>query len=89
MVDSIFDETEDIFSSLANSQRLAILYTISTNKETLSSVAKKLRTTTQETHRNLNKLMNSNIIEKDSKGYFSLTVFGDIIIKNILKAVVI
>jgi DNA-binding IclR family transcriptional regulator len=75
MVNSIFDETEDVFSSLANSQRLAILDTISKNKETLSSIAKKLRITTQETHRNLNKLMNSNIIEKDFKGYFSLTVF--------------
>jgi predicted transcriptional regulator len=83
MVNSIFDETEDVFSSLANSQRLAILDTISKNKETLSSIAKKLRITTQETHRNLNKLMNSNIIEKDFKGYFSLTVFGDMIIKNI------
>ena len=81
---SIFDETEEIFSSLANSQRLAILYIISNNNQkTLSSIAKELKITTQETHRNLNKLMNSNIIQKDFKGYFSLTVFGDIIIKNI------
>jgi len=81
---SIFDETEEIFSSLANSQRLAILYIISeNNKKTLSSIAKELKITIQETHRNLNKLMNSNIIEKDFKGYFSLTVFGDMIIKNI------
>ncbi|MDF2737588.1 MAG: putative transcriptional regulator, ArsR family [Nitrososphaeraceae archaeon] len=81
---SIFDETEEIFSSLANSQRLAILYIISeNNKKTLSSIAKELKITTQETHRNLNKLMNSNIIEKDFKGNFSLTVFGDMIIKNI------
>ncbi len=81
---SIFDETEEIFSSLANSQRLAILYIISkNNKKTLSSIAKELKITTQETHRNLNKLMNSNIIEKDFKGFFSLTVFGDMIIKNI------
>ena len=81
---SIFDETEEIFSSLANSQRLAILYIISNNnKKTLSSIAKELKITTQETHRNLNKLMNSNIIQKDFKGYFSLTVFGDMIIKNI------
>ena len=81
---SIFDETEEIFSSLANSQRLAILYIISNNnKKTLSSIAKELKITTQETHRNLNKLMNSNIIQKDFKGYFSLTVFGDTIIKNI------
>jgi predicted transcriptional regulator len=81
---SIFEETEEIFSSLANSQRLAILYIISNNnKKTLSSIAKELKITTQETHRNLNKLMNSNIIQKDFKGYFSLTVFGDMIIKNI------
>jgi len=80
---SKFDETEDIFSSLANSQRLAILDIISKNKETLTSIAKELRTTTQETHRNLNKLISSNIIQKDLKGYFSLTVFGDMVIKNI------
>ena len=80
---SIFDETEEIFSSLANMQRLAILYSISNNKKTLSFIAKELKTTTQETHRNLNKLMNSNIIQRDAKGYFSLTVFGDMIIKNI------
>jgi predicted transcriptional regulator len=78
-----FDETEDIFSSLANSQRLAIIDIISENKKTLSSIAKELRSTTQETHRNLNKLMSSNIIEKDFKGNFSLTVFGDMVIKNI------
>ncbi len=80
---SKFDETEDIFSSLANSQRLAILDIISKNKETLTSIARELRTTTQETHRNLNKLISSNIIQKDLKGYFSLTVFGDMVIKNI------
>lgn len=80
---SKFDETEDIFSSLANSQRLAILDIISKNKETLTSIAKELRITTQETHRNLNKLLSSNIIEKNLKGYFSLTVFGDMVIKNI------
>ncbi len=81
---SIFEETEEIFSSLANSQRLAILYIISNNnKKTISSIAKELKITTQETHRNLNKLMNSNIIQKDFKGYFSLTVLGDMIIKNI------
>ena len=80
---SIYDETEEIFSSLANIQRLAILYSISNNKKTISFIAKELKTTTKETYRNLNKLMNSNIIKRDEKGYFSLTVFGDMIIKNI------
>jgi len=80
---SVYDETEEIFSSLANIQRLAILSSISNHKKTLSSIAKELQTTTQETHRNLNKLMNSNIIKRDVKGYFSLTVFGYMIIKNI------
>lgn len=80
---SRFDETEEIFSSLANAQRLAILYIISENKKTLSSIAKELKVTKQETHRNLNRLMNSNVIEKNLKGYFSLTVFGDMLIKNI------
>lgn len=80
---AVFEETEDIFSSLANSQRLAILHIISQNQKTLSSIAKELNVTKQKTHRNLNRLMNSNVIEKNLKGYFSLTVFGDMLIKNI------
>jgi predicted transcriptional regulator len=80
---SVFDETEDIFSSLANSQRVAILHIISENQKTLSSISKELNVSKQETHRNLNRLMDSNVIEKNFKGYFSLTVFGDMLIKNI------
>ena len=62
---AVFEETEDIFSSLANSQRLAILHIISQNQKTLSSIAKELNVTKQKTHRNLNRLMNSNVIEKN------------------------
>ena len=80
---AVLEETEDIFSSLANSQRLAILHIISQNQKTLSSIAKELNVTKQKTHRNLNRLMNSNVIEKNLKGYFSLTVFEDMLIKNI------
>jgi predicted transcriptional regulator len=58
------------FSSLANSQRLAILHIIFENQKTLSSIAKELNVTKQETHRNLNRLMNSNVIEKNFKGKF-------------------
>jgi predicted transcriptional regulator len=71
------------FSSLANSQRLAILHIIFENQKTLSSTAKELNVTKQETHRNLNRLMNSNVIEKISKENFSFSVFGDMLIKNI------
>jgi predicted transcriptional regulator len=71
------------FSSLANSQRLAILHIIFENQKTLSSIAKELNVTKQETHRNLNRLMNSNVIEKNFKGKFFFSIFGDMLIKNI------
>ncbi|MGD1838938.1 MAG: helix-turn-helix transcriptional regulator [Nitrososphaeraceae archaeon] len=80
---SMFDETEEIFTSLANSQRLAILHVLSRKEMTLSSLAKELNVTVQEVHRNLNKLTNTNVIEKNSNNYFSLTVFGNMLIKNI------
>ena len=80
---SVFDETEEIFTSLANSQRLAIVYTLSKKEMNLSSLAKELDVTVQEVHRNLNKLMNTNIVEKYSNNCFSLTVFGNMLIKNI------
>lgn len=80
---SMFDETEDVFTSLANSQRLAILHMLSKKKMILSSLSKELNVTVQEIHRNLNKLMHSNLVEKDSNNYFSLTVFGNMLIKNI------
>ena len=82
---AVLEETEGIFSSLANSKRLAILHIISQNQKTLSSIAKELNVTKQKTHRNLNRLMNSNVIKKNLKVifHFSLTVFGDMLIKNI------
>ncbi|MGB8934932.1 MAG: transcriptional regulator [Candidatus Nitrosopolaris sp.] len=49
----------------------------------LSKLAKHLNVTIQEVHRNLNRLMDAGLIEKDSAGIFSLTTFGNTIINQI------
>lgn len=50
---------------------------------TLSSIEREFEVSVQETHRNLNKLVNSNIVGKDSNGNFSLTIFGNMLIKTL------
>jgi predicted transcriptional regulator len=62
---SEFEDTEEIFASLANSQWLAILQGLSKKEMTLSSIAREFEVSVQETHRNLNKLVSTNIVEKD------------------------
>jgi predicted transcriptional regulator len=49
----------------------------------LSKLAKNLNITMQEIHRNLNRLLDAGLIEKDSAGIFSLTTFGNAIITQV------
>jgi len=80
--DSI-ENTQQIFFELASEQRLSILYKLSTQQSSLSKLAKHLNVTIQEVHRNLNRLTDAGLIEKDSAGIFSLTTFGNTIINQI------
>lgn len=82
-VDS-YDKLEEIFLELASTQRLAIITRIRQGGNAkLSKLAKDLDVTMQEVHRNLNRLSNAGLIEKDLDGKFSLTTFGNIVLNQI------
>jgi predicted transcriptional regulator len=87
--DSSIESTQRIFFELASDQRLSILFKLNRQQSendivyNLSKLAKHLNVTIQEVHRNLNRLMDAGLIEKDSAGIFSLTTFGNTIINQI------
>lgn len=75
--------TEQIFFELASEQRLSILFKLTEHDSKLAKLSKDLNVTMQEVHRNLSRLMDACLIEKDSAGTFSLTTFGNAIITQI------
>ena len=84
-----FENTEQIFFELASEQRLSIMFKLmgkdqKNSTTNLSKLAKDLNVTIQEAHRNVNRLVDSGLIEKNSQGIFFLTTFGNTIIKQIL-----
>jgi predicted transcriptional regulator len=82
-LESTFDDAEQIFVELSNSQRLEIIHSLHRQKLNLAGLSKELGVTMQEVHRNLNRLMEAGLIEKKSSGVFSLTTFGSTIIRQI------
>ncbi len=88
-LNSSIESTQQIFFELASDQRLAIIFTLNRQQSktdeayNLSKLAKHLNITMQEIHRNLNRLLDAGLIEKDSTGTFSLTTFGNAIITQI------
>src|ERR671938_1001868 len=77
------ENTEQTFIELASEQRLSILMRLTEEDIKLSQLAKDLNVTMQEVHRNVNRLMEAGLIKKNSDGTFSLTTFGNTIIKQI------
>ena len=77
------ENTEQTFIELASEQRLSILLRLTEEDIKLSQLAKDLSVTMQEVHRNINRLMEVGLIKKYAEGTFSLTTFGDTIIKQI------
>jgi predicted transcriptional regulator len=80
---SDYEHTQHIFFELASEHRLQILFKLHNEKTKLARLARGLDVTMQEVHRNLNRLFEAGLIEKDSSGNFSLSTFGNIIIRQI------
>ena len=78
-----YANTEKTFFELASEQRLAIIFQLNEKSAKISQIAKGLGITMQEAHRNVNRLQDAGLIEKDPEGIFSLTTFGNTIIKQI------
>jgi len=82
-LDSIFEDAEQVFIELSNSQRLDILYSLHKQELNLAGLSKQLAVTMQEVHRNLNRLSEAGLVEKKSNCIFFLTTFFNIIIRQI------
>jgi predicted transcriptional regulator len=80
---SAYANTEKTFFELASEQRLSILFRLNEKKAKISQLAKDLNITMQEAHRNVNRLQDAGLIEKNPEGIFALTTFGNTIIKQI------
>ncbi|HEX9677739.1 transcriptional regulator [Nitrososphaera sp.] len=80
---SAYVDTEKTFFELASEQRLSIIFRISEKKAKISQLAKDLGITIQEAHRNVKRLQDAGLIEKNPEGVFSLTTYGSTIIKQI------
>jgi len=68
---------------LAGESRYAILMMLEEKKQKSSQMAKELDLTIQETHRNTVRLTETDLIKKDSEGFFSLTPYGQIIVSQL------
>lgn len=67
----------NLLFELAGEDRLNILLELKNKPLRLSNISKKLGFTVQETSRNVSRLVDAMLIEKDSDGCFSLTPYGE------------
>ena len=82
-LESFFNEAEETFRQLANSHRLQIMFFLHKQEGKMSMLSKILKLSMQDAKRNLDNLLNEGLIERDSKGVFSLTTFGSMIVRQI------
>ena len=75
--------TSQIFIELAGELRRQMVIKLSQESIRLTELAKELNATMQEAHRNINRLIEVGLIEKDSEGLLSLTTYGRIMLKQL------
>src|SRR5215218_3903109 len=80
---SPFEDTARTFFELGSAQRLAILYKIAEVRCNLARLSKDLGCTMPEVRRNIIRLTNSGIVDRESNGTFFLTTFGKTILEQI------
>ena len=80
---SPFENTARTFFELGSAQRLAILYKIAEVQCNLARLSKDLGCTMPEVRRNIIRLTNSGMVDRESNGTFFLTTFGKTILEQI------
>jgi predicted transcriptional regulator len=83
MAEEDSNSLSEIFMELAGESRYSILRMLDEGKTKSSQLAKKLDLTIQETHRNTVRLVNANLIKKESDGFLVLTSFGRILVSQL------
>ena len=76
---SMTESITEVFFQLAGTQRLDILQNMKNQDWKMSGLAKKLDSTLPHIHRDFNRLVETNLIEKKSDGDYRLTSFGKIL----------
>ena len=74
------EELAELFFRFSTSDRLTLISAIKAEKLRLTQLAKKLSATVQETSRQLIRLGDAKLIEKDSSGFYSLTALGRLLL---------
>lgn len=72
-------DTEKIsedFLEVSSQQRLEILLLLQQKKSNISSLAKNLKATSPEVHRNVKRLLKNGLIKKDFDGNYSVSIYG-------------
>ena len=80
----MYDNTDKIATELleiSSEQRLKIILNLLEKNSKLSELAKIVNATTQEIHRNLDRLSKARIVQKDSDGFFCLSTYGKTVCK--------
>ncbi|MEM2759462.1 MAG: transcriptional regulator [Nitrososphaerales archaeon] len=75
--------TSQIFVELAGDLRRQMMIKLNQESLRLSELSKELNATMQEAHRNVNRLIEVGLVEKDPEGLLSLTTYGKVILKQI------
>lgn len=70
------------FLELASEQRLKILASLNNKPHRVSELAKKLDVTSQEIHRNLERLSNSSFVKKGTDEHFHITTVGKLMLSQ-------
>jgi predicted transcriptional regulator len=79
-----FQQLDEILFELSSEQRLLILSKIfENNTVNLSTLSRLLNIPVQEAHRNLNRLSEAELIQRNSSGDFYITSFGKIILVHL------
>ena len=73
---SINSDLENIISVFSNESRLLILFKLNKKEEKISNLAKNLDLNLQDTHRNIHKMIDVEVLKKDSEGFLHLTPLG-------------
>ncbi len=80
-----FRNIEQTLFEVANAERLSILFKLKEeNNKNNFNLSKELNIIVQEVHRHTNRLLKAGLVQKDSStGYFSLTIFGNIVLMQL------
>ncbi len=83
MLGQTSDDFRSVFFELAGDLRLDMLMKLSSKPSRLSQLASDLNATMQESHRNINRLIDAGLVKKTGESELLLTPYGEIIVSLI------